>query len=308
MLPSSARRLGVWCEAMSGAVRVAVMVVVVLGIGVAAAPDGSRGPPPGGAAAQVTAPPPPGAPLPDRAPALAAALTSTARALDRAIDRWTSAGNPSRGGPPRDVTLLALHHQRIHRRLRDHPALRHAVLRRLSPAQRAESRDIALAGAELRRITSVHHGPPPEIRTGPAEPAGVLWRWYREARRRFHVGAPLLAAVNFVESAFGRLRNRSVSGAQGPMQFMPATWRAYGLGGDVHDPHDAILGAANYLHASGAPADERAALHHYNPSPLYVSAVSRYARRIRADRRAFYALYAWQVYVGDERVTGPGIR
>ena len=65
----------------------------------------------------------------------------------------------------------------------------------------------------------------------------------------------VLAAVNYVESRFGRLRNESVSGARGPMQFMPATWRAYGLGGDVRDPRDAIMGAANYLHASGAPRD-----------------------------------------------------
>jgi membrane-bound lytic murein transglycosylase B len=108
-----------------------------------------------------------------------------------------------------------------------------------------------------------------------------------------------------VESAFGRLRNRSVSGAKGPMQFIPATWRAYGLGGDINDPHDAILGAANYLHANGAPRHERQAIYRYNPSRHYVSAISRYTRRIRHDWRAFYAYYAWQVYVGDRRVTEP---
>jgi membrane-bound lytic murein transglycosylase B len=170
---------------------------------------------------------------------------------------------------------------------------------------RAEVRDNVVARRELGKITSVRRGPPPKIRVGPAEPADVLRRHYRAARERFGVGPPLLAAVNFVESAFGRLRNRSVSGAKGPMQFMPATWRAYGLGGDVHDPRDAILGAANYLHASGAPGDERAALYHYNPSPHYVEAIARYARRIRADWRAFYAYYAWQVYVGDRRLTEP---
>jgi membrane-bound lytic murein transglycosylase B len=37
---------------------------------------------------------------------------------------------------------------------------------------------------------------------------------------------------------------------------MPATWRAYGLGGDIQDPRDAILGAANYLRANGARRDE----------------------------------------------------
>jgi membrane-bound lytic murein transglycosylase B len=120
----------------------------------------------------------------------------------------------------------------------------------------------------------------------------------------------VLAAVNFVESAFNKLRNNSATGAQGPMQFMPATWRAYGLGGNVHDPHDAILGAANYLRANGAPGDNRRALVHYNPSTLYVDAVLRYAREIRSDRRAFYEYYARQVFVrtssGLRRITGPG--
>jgi membrane-bound lytic murein transglycosylase B len=122
----------------------------------------------------------------------------------------------------------------------------------------------------------------------------------------------VLAAVNFVESKFGKLRSASAAGAQGPMQFMPATWRRYGLGGNVHDPHDAVLGAANYLRASGAPRDLRRALHAYNPSAAYVDAVLRYARRIASSRTMFYALYNWQVFVktpqGDRRVTGPGLR
>ena len=131
----------------------------------------------------------------------------------------------------------------------------------------------------------------------------------REAQRRFGVPWNVLAAVNFVESGFGKLRNDSVAGAQGPMQFMPATWRAYGLGGNVHDAHDAIVGAANYLHANGAPAQTRNALYHYNPSPLYVDAVMRYARRIARGRNAFLAYYSWPVFVrttaGVKRVTGP---
>jgi membrane-bound lytic murein transglycosylase B len=142
-------------------------------------------------------------------------------------------------------------------------------------------------------------------------PASVLLRDYREAERRFKVPWTVLAAVNFVESKFGKLRNASAAGAQGPMQFMPATWRHYGLGGNVHDAHDAILGAANYLHASGAPHDLRGALRHYNPSRSYVDAVLRYARRISSDRTMFFAFYNWQVYLktslGDRRVTGPGL-
>jgi membrane-bound lytic murein transglycosylase B len=81
------------------------------------------------------------------------------------------------------------------------------------------------------------------------------------------------------------------------MQFMPATWRAYGMGGDVNDPHDAILGAANYLAANHGRTDIRTALWHYNPSRLYVDAVMHYAHRIATVRYAFAEYYAWRVYV-----------
>src|SRR5205085_8930969 len=147
------------------------------------------------------------------------------------------------------------------------------------------------ARSELFRLTPPT--PKPRIRTGPPPPARSLLRWYREAQGRFGVRWQLLAAVNFVESAFGKVRNESVAGAQGPMQFMPATWSEYGLGGDARDPHDAILGAANYLGANGARAgrDESRALYAYNHSPLYVDAVRRLARRIARDRRAFLRYY-----------------
>ena len=131
---------------------------------------------------------------------------------------------------------------------------------------------------------------------GPAPPAAKLLGWYREAERRFHVRWQLLAAVNFVESAFGNVRNTSTAGAQGPMQFEPATWRAYGLGGDVHDPHDAILGAANYLAANGG-RDTRAR----RALPLQpVAALRRRGRALRepdhARPHAFFRYYSWQVY------------
>ena len=258
------------------------------------------------APAQVQALPEPDGPLPRGAEALAAELAATRDALWAAIDRWRADGDPARGGPPEDVAQLALRQQRIYRQLGGSPRLARFAIAALPARLRPEARDNVRARRELGRIKSVKRGPPPKIAIGDAAPADVLWRHYRRAWRRFEVGPPLLAAVNFVESAYGRLRNRSVSGARGPMQFMPATWRAYGLGGNVRDPRDAVLGAANYLSASGAPGDERGALLAYNPSSAYVSAISRYARRIRADRRAFYAYYAWAVFVGDERLTGPG--
>jgi soluble lytic murein transglycosylase-like protein len=166
------------------------------------------------------------------------------------------------------------------------------------------------AGSDLLSLASPV-SKPGLIRTQPPQPAGVLLGYYREAEDRFGVAWQVLAAVNYTESKFGRVVSASSAGAQGPMQFIPSTWAAYGLGGDVHDPHDAILGAANYLHASGAPGNYRIALYHYNPVPQYVDAVMRYARQMTRDARTFYAYYNWQVFVltkhGELRLTGPGL-
>jgi membrane-bound lytic murein transglycosylase B len=246
------------------------------------------------AALAAAVPPPPGAAIPRDPAALRAAYGQTTRALDAAVARWGG-----RGPVPRDAQLYALYQQRIVRLLARTPALAAAV-----PA----ARDEVAARVDLARL-SAPYPPRKRIVLGTPRPPLVLRGWYAEAQRRFGVPWNVLAAVNFVESAFGKLRNDSVAGAQGPMQFMPATWSAYGLGGDVHDPHDAILGAANYLRANGAPRRLRDALWHYNPSRLYVDAVLRYARRIGGDRHAFLAYYARSVFVrttaGERRVTGP---
>lgn len=249
--------------------------------------------------------PPPNAPLPRSSQALAAALTQTTAALDDAIRTWRGTG----GRPSDDVVLYALYQQRIYRLLVRDERLARLTLARLPPGLVGVSRDLLTAQRELYRLTP---GIPTQtIKVGSAAPAPVLLSYYGEAQRRFRVPWNVLAAVNFVESKFGKLRSASAAGAQGPMQFIPATWRRYGLGGNVHDPHDSILGAANYLRTSGAPRDLPRALYAYNPSAAYVDAVLRYARRIVARRTMFYALYNWQVFVktpkGDRRVTGPGL-
>jgi len=249
-------------------------------------------------------PPPPGAPIPRDPARLAARLQATSRSLDDAIDRWRAG---TRARPPRDVTLLALYQQRIVIVLTARRRVAAAVLRRLPSA---ESRPLSSELAARRALRQLSQPRPlGAFRVGPAAPPGALRRYYLEGQRRFGVGWHVLAAVNFVESAFNKLRNASTAGAQGPMQFIPATWRAYGLGGDVHDPHDAILGAANYLRANGAPRNYRRALFHYNPSRQYVDAVLRYARLIRADPRELDVLYSRQVFVrtprGLVRLTGP---
>jgi soluble lytic murein transglycosylase-like protein len=235
----------------------------------------------------------PHASLPRDPAGLARELASTTERLRAEIEAWTGR---ARGAPPRPVTLLALHQQRIYRRLESDRGLGARVLARLPRAVAPEARDTLAARRALAAIPasgSLH----PRIRIAAPEPAGRLRRFYLAAERRFGVPWPMLAAVNFVESSFGRLRNESTAGARGPMQFIPATWRAYGLGGDIEDPHDAILGAANYLHANGAPARMRQALLAYNHSTHYVEGVSRFASRIRRDPRAFYEYYAWEPFI-----------
>jgi membrane-bound lytic murein transglycosylase B len=187
-----------------------------------------------------------------------------------------------------------LRQQRILIRLADDPARARVVLAQLPPRLRRDVAGELQARRGLARLTPPR--PLSAFRVGRAESAARLERWYREAERRSGVPWELLAAVNYVESDFGRVRNESVSGAQGPMQFLPSTWRAYGRG-DVHDPHQAILAAARFLRAAGAPGDLRAALYRYNPAPAYVDAILHYARRIRRDRAAYLVFYARRLIV-----------
>jgi soluble lytic murein transglycosylase-like protein len=254
--------------------------------------------------AAVASPPSATAPLPNGVGPTAERLTVTTRSLHALVDEWRRSGTPRQ---PRPLRLWALHQQRLYLRL-GLERRRHAdaVVARLPLPLRRDARDVVRARRALVRLATPTTA---TLRTGPAEPADRLLAYYREAERRFGVPWHVLAAVNFVESAFGKVRSRSAAGAQGPMQFLPATWRAYGLGGDVHDPRDAILGAANFLAASGAPRNVPRALYAYNRSWQYVDAVLAYARVMRRDVRAFYGFHAWQVFVrtprGYRRVTDP---
>lgn len=263
-----------------------------------------------------TAPPPvtepPAAPAPDaplpRSPAqLAPKLAAVSDELHRAVGEWRATEPGPRARPPERITLLALFQQRAYRLLARTPALARATIPRLPRRVRAEARDTVGSLRSLFALTSL--ATESRFRTGPATPPDVLLRHYREAQRRFGVRWEVLAGVNFIESNFGRLRNVNNAGAVGPMQFLPSTWSAYGLGGDIRNPHDAIIGAANYLHASGAPGSYERAVYAYNPSSLYVDAVLGYARRMMRDRRAFYEYWSWQSFrrtrAGDVRLTGP---
>jgi membrane-bound lytic murein transglycosylase B len=168
-----------------------------------------------------------------------------------------------------------------------------AAVARLAPGER----DDLDARRDLEELAAQS---PPQVggvSIGTAQQASEILSFYREAQRRFGIRWALLAAINFVESDFGRARTTAAADAQGPMQFEPATWREYGLGGDVDDEHDAILGAANLLAANGGRTNERAALMHYNLSPLYWDAVLHLAHRMASVPTAFREYYAWRLYL-----------
>jgi hypothetical protein len=100
-------------------------------------------------------------------------------------------------------------------------------------------------------------------------------------------GAALLAGLTKVESDFGQNRGASSAGAVGWTQFLPDTWRSFGVDADGdgrRDPQnaaDAIYSAANYLHHLGAPADWRGALFGYNHADWYVEKVLDTARELK---------------------------
>ena len=108
---------------------------------------------------------------------------------------------------------------------------------------------------------------------------------YRRAAARYNVPWEVLAAINRYETGFGSNLAVSSAGALGWMQFMPGTWRAYGVDGngdgkaDPWHPEDAIPAAARYLAAAGAASDLARAVFSYNHSSAYVAMVLAEAAR-----------------------------
>jgi soluble lytic murein transglycosylase-like protein len=219
-------------------------------------------------------------------------ITQNDAALREAIDSWRAAGDPPASPPPSDVVDRSALLQEQIAILGDHPNLTAQVLPLLSGSLLSEIRRLYAARRALLRLSagSKHK----KLKLGQRPPLADLVSFYDEGERRFGIGAQYLAAIHLVETKFGRVVNNSVAGAQGPMQFIPSTWQIYGHGGNIRDPHDAILAAARLLRANGAPGRYGPALHAYNPSGLYVTAVTQYARLIGRDPYALYFLYTWE--------------
>jgi hypothetical protein len=166
-------------------------------------------------AALLATAPAPDTPIPREPAALAAALATTSTELRQAIGRW----RPKTEKAPKEAVLYALYQQRIYRLLAREDKLADATLPKLPFELRKTARDFLTAHRGLYRLTPPL--PTREIKVGAPRPAGELLGYYREAQRRFRVSWNVLAAVNFVESKFGKLRSTSAAGAQGPMNSSP---------------------------------------------------------------------------------------
>src|SRR4051812_4595070 len=109
---------------------------------------------------------------------------------------------------------------------------------------------------------------------------------YQAAGIQYGIRWEVLAAINEIETDYGRNLNVSSAGAVGWMQFMPSTWRMYGTDAnkdkrkDPYNPVDAIFAAARYLKAAGYQDDVRRAIFAYNHADWYVDSVLLRARLI----------------------------
>ncbi len=143
--------------------------------------------------------------------------------------------------------------------------------------------------------------------------------WYMNAAQTCH-GLPwaVLAGIGEVETDHGRSTAPGVrsganfAGAEGPMQFEPATFTAYAVKADPdapltpYDPQDAIYTAANMLCTNGARGGTaqgiRQAIYAYNHADWYVTEVldwaAKYARPGQASATAQAAISYAEAQLG----------
>ena len=102
---------------------------------------------------------------------------------------------------------------------------------------------------------------------------------YQACGTQYEIPWEILASINRHESAFGTNMGPSTAGAVGWMQFLPSTWKAYGVDAnddgekDPYNPVDAICAAARYLNAAGGEQDLRTAIFAYNHADWYVDLI-----------------------------------
>lgn len=198
--------------------------------------------------------------------------------------------------PQAKLASLGRRQQEAYFALADHSDWLPAVDAALTPAVRPQVDANAKALSALSSLNGGGGGALPHWHIVRPPPVDELMGYYHEAEAAYGVPWTYLAAIHFVETNFGRIVGDSSTGAQGPMQFEPPTWDEYGQG-DVHNARDAILAAARYLKAAGAPGNMSKAVYAYNPDDRYVTSVSSFAGVMQADPRAYLGYYQWQVVI-----------
>ena len=152
------------------------------------------------------------------------------------------------------------------------------VLPSASPAATAP---VSLPSAEVPNDGSVPmpadlSTPPMVTRTLTFGDLNAVWR---RAGAAYGIPWQVLAAINKIESNFGRNMGPSSAGAVGWMQFMPSTWLRWGTDAsgdgvaDPWDPEDGVVSAARYLAAAGGRVDLERAVFAYNHADWYVKDV-----------------------------------
>lgn len=200
-----------------------------------------------------------------------------------------------RSSPEAVLAAAAYRQQAAYRALGRHPEW-DPIARPQIPPSLLESYDRNVdARRQLGAMSRHAKDTVPAWRIVPPRPPDELLGYYRDAEAASGVGWNYLAAINLIETGFGRVAGVSTAGAQGPMQFMPATFAAYGGGGDIHSPRDSIMAAGRYLAANGFAQNPDNALFRYNNSNQYVRAVDDYASVLAADPAAFAGYYRWDV-------------
>jgi murein DD-endopeptidase MepM/ murein hydrolase activator NlpD len=151
----------------------------------------------------------------------------------------------------------------------------------------------------------------PSMTTAPAQPLQLsypqlLGIWQR-AGNAYGIPWQVLAAINKVESNFGRNMGPSSAGAVGWMQFMPSTWYRWGTDADgdgVADPWnptDGVFSAARYLAAAGGSSDIYRAVFAYNHADWYVREVLDLAKLYGGDSTVTFTLDRLQASLDEAR-------
>jgi hypothetical protein len=115
---------------------------------------------------------------------------------------------------------------------------------------------------------------------------------YQAAGVEYGVRWEILAAINEIETDYGRNLHVSSAGAVGWMQFLPSSWKRFGVDAnrdgrrDPYNPVDAIFSAAHYLDVAGFADDPRGAVFAYNHADWYVTKVLAIASTYEATPQA----------------------